>query len=348
MSVLSTVQTAAQLKLLRVPLHLTHEQTMVCNRLFAAQVCVLRLVAAEGISDATPKGASAFLLRHRAELEPFLRENRTETVNLLRRLVVELATCPPTTLRQRIRGLPRVVSGSLTLPIRGLGRIDIRASVTAMAERSQGAKLLAEFDLIHEGSSITAELRFWGKPPKLRQVLQQSRAAKLAVSKSAKNGTVNTQSTLAKRLRVEPAALATPREHASPERVRPKKGRGSNQDRHAITVIRRTGNTAIPPSTALGVKRPAQNFPLDREAVAIVSVNCSCGGDNPTCFRCDGRGYYDRPGALSITSATTRLVTSVSIVGLAKDARGASHAVREHGRFLSNAEHDSYDDESGA
>jgi hypothetical protein len=81
-----------------------------------------------------------------------------------------------------------------------------------------------------------------------------------------------------------------------------------------------------------------------------VDVQCSCGGENSRCFRCDGRGYYEVPAMQEGAQAPTTLVRAVTspgvITNFAADGRGGERTVRENGKFLSNAVHDDYGDES--
>ncbi|GAA0421325.1 hypothetical protein GCM10009094_27020 [Massilia aurea] len=72
-------------------------------------------------------------------------------------------------------------------------------------------------------------------------------------------------------------------------------------------------------------------------------------GNNATCFRCDGRGYYEKKSPIKTTSQTVSPeIGARSIVRHESDSRGGSYGVRENGRFLSNPDHDAYDDEAGA
>ena len=81
----------------------------------------------------------------------------------------------------------------------------------------------------------------------------------------------------------------------------------------------------------------------------MISVDCSCMGNNATCFRCDGRGYYEKKAPIKTTSQTVSPeIDARSIVRHESDSRGGSYGVRENGRFLSNPDHDAYDEEAGA
>ena len=72
-------------------------------------------------------------------------------------------------------------------------------------------------------------------------------------------------------------------------------------------------------------------------------VQCSCGGENPTCFKYDGTGYYEREvrlqdGVLVDTRsnfAAASCRSDAQEVGFSGDARGGSYGIREHGRFAS-------------
>ena len=72
-------------------------------------------------------------------------------------------------------------------------------------------------------------------------------------------------------------------------------------------------------------------------------VQCSCGGENSNCFKCDGIGYYEREvrlqdGVLVDTRssfAAARCRANAQEVGFSGDALGGSYGIREHGRFAS-------------
>lgn len=94
---------------------------------------------------------------------------------------------------------------------------------------------------------------------------------------------------------------------------------------------------------------PPQNFPPPSSVVKMTTVDCSCNGDNPNCFRCDGRGYYERAATPSAPAKPmTPTSAAKSIVRHEHDSRGGNFALRENGRFLSNPEYDNHDDESNS
>lgn len=97
---------------LRLPLALSAAQLKRVDGLFKAQVRVVQLLAADGLPEPTLLAASQFLLKHRMALADCLAENRDETVNILKALILELATCPPENLRVRVRGGCVAISGS--------------------------------------------------------------------------------------------------------------------------------------------------------------------------------------------------------------------------------------------
>jgi hypothetical protein len=86
-----------------------------------------------------------------------------------------------------------------------------------------------------------------------------------------------------------------------------------------------------------------------------VISECTCGGENPNCFKCDGTGYslIERIGnevPLRINKKNKRTKSIKRPVPIeasfSNDSRGGTYAIREQGRFLSNPEHDDYGDES--
>lgn len=80
-------------------------------------------------------------------------------------------------------------------------------------------------------------------------------------------------------------------------------------------------------------------------------AHCSCGGENPNCFKCDGTGYYEReiivgaePERPSDRLRHSLNYTAPVEASFSKDERGgAAFGVRESGRFGSNPLHDDYD-----
>ena len=114
------------------------------------------------------------------------------------------------------------------------------------------------------------------------------------------------------------------------------------------------------PSLGLGYAASHVGMTVSHTVVAghivnYVSSACSCGGENPNCFRCDGTGYYvmERVGnevAVAVSgkrkAGKSRGRTLPTETSFSNDTRGGSYSIRESGRFVSNPVHDDYDDES--
>lgn len=82
------------------------------------------------------------------------------------------------------------------------------------------------------------------------------------------------------------------------------------------------------------------------------NADCSCGGENANCFKCDGTGYYRREivekmqtePASSVSKLRSGNVNSTQVEAhFSNDARGGLYGLRECGRFSSNPLHDDYD-----
>ena len=85
---------------------------------------------------------------------------------------------------------------------------------------------------------------------------------------------------------------------------------------------------------------------IAHEGTAIasaVAAKCSCNGENSSCFKCDGSGYYERklaPGAQALKPTAQSPHTEVAF---SNDPRGGAYAIRENGRFGSLPLADDYD-----
>lgn len=63
---------------------------------------------------------------------------------------------------------------------------------------------------------------------------------------------------------------------------------------------------------------------------------CTCGGENSSCFKCDGTGYYRVELILNKKGKSSqRNHSNSSEVSFVNDSRGGPHAIRENGRFAS-------------
>jgi len=280
-----------------------------------------------------------------------LAENRDETVNILKALILELATCPPENLRVRVRGAVRFVDEGLALPIRNLGVAKIDGDIRRLTQQLKVSKLLTDFDLIYDGNQVMAELRFWGQQAHERPT---GKTAKKQHKSGQLLATNNTKPRSERSVQVSTAPAKSVAPQAPPLTLKRRKAlekarlaRTSATD--GVTITRRSVQAnSLSPYATVGTRMPAQNFPSSTIESKTETIDCTCRGDNANCFRCDGRGYYERaPSKLSMPVPVTSK-RSAEIVKYESDGRGGSYAVRESGRFLSNAEHDDFGDESGA
>jgi hypothetical protein len=131
--------------------------------------------------------------------------------------------------------------------------------------------------------------------------------------------------------------------------------RGRNSD-----VTNKSAKRKELPTPGLGYAASHEGMTVGHTVVAghivnYVSSACSCGGENPNCFRCDGTGFYvlERIGN-EVSAAVSgkrkagksRGRTLPTETSFSNDTRGGSYAIRENGRFGSGPVHDDYDDES--
>ncbi len=114
------------------------------------------------------------------------------------------------------------------------------------------------------------------------------------------------------------------------------------------------------PSLGMGYAASHQGKTVGHTVVAghnisYVVSECTCGGENPNCFKCDGTGFclVERIGnevTLPIKKKKNRTKSvktpALSEASFSSDSRGGSYSIREQGRFTSNPEHDDYGDES--
>lgn len=81
-------------------------------------------------------------------------------------------------------------------------------------------------------------------------------------------------------------------------------------------------------------------------------ASCSCAGENSSCFKCDGTGYYRREVVEAVSNSKNQMANTLRVAsrngvssenGFSNDSRGGDSGVREKGRFSSNPLHDDYD-----
>lgn len=361
-----------KLEKLRVPVKLNSSEQARLDSLFADQICVLRLITREGLSDCSKSAASHFLLRHRAELAPYIKSDRAEHVDQLTVLVQLLSTQSPAALLLDVTGLPSVAGKMLSVPLKGWGPLQLCHSegATAMAEKYH---LIQGFRLLHYGNRLEVELQWWPRTPGLGIVTNPpgkvvGRTVRI-ISPSSKVEPLQKRLVASAARKPQPPrqqmthAITTTTAPALPSTAAPpprpwttslsKKQRkrlrqqGINPYPPNVTTVH--GSThGIPLPIASGRRLPPHNFPSPSDTVAMSNISCSCNGENSNCFRCDGRGYYERSASTGLAAASPARPAPLrkAIVRYEHDARGDAYAIRENGRFLSNAMHDAFDDES--
>jgi len=97
---------------------------------------------------------------------------------------------------------------------------------------------------------------------------------------------------------------------------------------------------------------PSGPLPLPASLASRTNMNCSCGGENERCYRCDGRGYYEvspQRAARNAAAPGANVATSGgSIGGFSSDTRGGAYGIRELGRFASAPDSDDYGEEAAS
>ena len=80
--------------------------------------------------------------------------------------------------------------------------------------------------------------------------------------------------------------------------------------------------------------------------ISHIQSECTCGGINERCIKCDGTGYCAKKiiesGHINHESPRT-IKTSKQEVSFSNDPRGGVYGIRENGRFFSNPSHDDHE-----
>lgn len=107
------------------------------------------------------------------------------------------------------------------------------------------------------------------------------------------------------------------------------------------------------PFTSLGTAVGTSLGKLRRGQLVInyEKAECSCGGENENCYRCDGTGVYVRkvmqdssklPPALPNSGLRTKNRSPAEST-FSNDSRGGDYGIRERGRFGSGPLHDDHE-----
>ena len=100
------------------------------------------------------------------------------------------------------------------------------------------------------------------------------------------------------------------------------------------------------------VHLPSGPLPLPASLASRTTTNCSCGGENERCYRCDGRGYYEispqRAARNAAPLGANAATSGGSSAGFSSDPRGGAYGIRELGRFPSAPDSDDYGEEAAS
>lgn len=333
--------------------------------IFGFHIKVQELIAIFGMDDATNAGAEQFFKRHRIALEPLLQSLGQESEKRVIDLINDVLVVGPLGLRHALRGHACVSGEMVSLPVPQLGPVRMRFDDGAYIRPSRNYSLLESSFLVYHGEWFEVELHWWNRTPgvdvpepirlrisksaKKRAALKSQTSALQASQKSAREKAVaepKVKTRKSKRAKPELAAATTSAPLVKQQQATLQKPKNAGKGKSSARQAAFTNRTRM---RLFGIYMPPQNFAPTGSAVPMISVDCSCMGNNATCFRCDGRGYYERKAPVQTTSQTVLPEIGVrSIVRHEHDSRGGSYGVREYGRFLSNPDHDAYDDEAGA
>lgn len=333
--------------------------------IFEFDIQVQELIATFGIDDTKNAGAEQFFKRHRISLEPLLQRISQQSEKRAIDLINDVFVAGPLGLRRALRGDACVAGEMVSLPVPQLGPVRMCFHDGGYTRPSRNYSLIEGVVLIYHGDRFEVELHWWNRTPGSNG----PEPIKLRISKAAKQWTAPkppTPAVLASHKRARENAVAEPKvktqksKRSKPElamatisappvkqqQVTPLKPKNVGKGKISVRQAAFTNRASTKP---FGIYMPPQNFASKRSEVPMISVDCSCMGNNATCFRCDGRGYYEKEAPVQTTSQTVLPeISARSIVRHENDSRGGSYGVRENGRFLSNPDHDAYDDEAGA
>ena len=333
--------------------------------IFGFHIQVQELIATFGIDEAINAGAEQFYKRHRTDLAPLLQRLGQETEKRAVDLINDVFVAGPIGLRRAVQGHACVAGEMVSLPVPQLGPVRMRFHNGAYTRPSRNYSLLEGSFLVYHSDRFEVELHWWNisprsnapEPIKLRifKTAKQPAAPKpptpavLASQKRAREKAVaepKVKTRKSKRAKPKLASETTSAPLVKQKHVTPQKPQNAGKIKSGSRLAASTNRARTRFS---GVYMPPQNFAPQESAVPMISVDCSCMGNNATCFRCDGRGYYEKKAPIKTTSQTVSPeIDARSIVRHESDSRGGSYGVRENGRFLSNPDHDAYDDEAGA
>jgi hypothetical protein len=358
-----------RLTVLRVQLIPTAAQHPLLENLFALQRHISQLFISHGTPEATEHGASQFALHYRKDIEHELEHVQNASVDQLTAVVLERARATHDVLRHVMPGTVCVARDRVSLPIRTLGPVRLGGQLEEINKIARSHCLLENYCvLFYDSGQFEVELQWWrpskrvtdpspGGQDKLRNSVSKTPPSARNTLPLQPKRTEKSPSTRAKHQSKlgkssHKTSAATKEKIAEPTKNQQVRGWASSNTQllNSNSVTRRGKTSARKGRPAFSGKHmPPQNFASPAKAVPMITVDCSCLGNNASCYRCDGRGYYERAAAVTSSPSPSNSRTQVaSIVRYEKDSRGGEYAIRENGRFLSNALHDIYDDESGA
>ena len=92
----------------------------------------------------------------------------------------------------------------------------------------------------------------------------------------------------------------------------------------------------------------AKDLSIWRQTPGLEADACSGSriqeGENETCFKCGGTGFYEKRMISAVTYVTLEGSISSSEVTFSNDYRGGIYGIRENGRFESSPLEDDYDE----
>lgn len=153
-----------------------------------------------------------------------------------------------------------------------------------------------------------------------------------------------------------PAQPMPPTASAAPKL--PQKPKPKRPNTNPPGLVQTHGSVRMPrPTPSLGALSRAEGTtrtevgPSGRMIKKLI-VQCSCGGENANCFKCDGTGYCETEIASDFGAQvpTDPLRSRSKVSGTAEthfsgDERGGgTYGIRERGRFGSNPLHDDHDE----
>jgi hypothetical protein len=154
-------QTSLVESIFRCDLRPSPTQKTVLDSLFSGPLLLKTLLINAGNKPRTPLDASMFLMRHHGELEPYLYSgNRSESVDLLKNLVVQWASHIPARVELQFPGDCSVsASSQIFLPIPRFGLVNVQ-NPSRLIDARRGARYEPTFAVVHSSLGYLVEIVF--------------------------------------------------------------------------------------------------------------------------------------------------------------------------------------------